>query len=718
MNPDDNAASEPPRTADRTRVPFLLHDVEVRPASNEIVVEGAVVRVKPRLMDVLLRLAAAPGDVVPRETLLADAWPRRMVNDDVLSRAIADLRIALGDDAREARFIETLPKVGYRLIAPVAPVAPAAPRKGPGTGDTAPAARVAPVAWRRWAAALAIALVPLLANFVPRAASGVPDRDELTRQLAQAEPFASDRALEVGPRFSPDGRDVAYAVGEGRSARIVIRGVRSNATATIGDPAHLNLSPVYFPDGKRIAYMRRTESGDCAIVAHDLATGDVQPLVDCARRPQDRFDIAPDGRRLVYVGVIRPQYPAGLILRDLATGADTTLTAPEPGLGDDQFPRFSPDGARIAFFRGTRSHRDLYALDVAGAANPRDLGSPRGLAYGAAWLGPNGPLLVAADWFGQRALNVFDPAMRTAATVGARGARFPDVDRAGNIVFENAVYSANLFLLDPAHADARPRELWPSTRYTNQPQFSPDGTRVLFVSNRDGASGLFVATLDGDAKRLQLPDAFVYLRPHWSLDGTAIYAVRSSRRDDGGRVQQAIRVALADGQAQVLTALGDAVFDVREADGGRSLIVGEITGNAARVLRVPAAGGAAERLPLPLAGEYQVDGHRIAIAQPDLPGLTLCDMATIECEQLAVPITDVNRYDWLLAGDALWFRTAGTPDELVRYDVKRRAIEWRSAFVPTAFGLSLAVRADGRALLVAREAPPAIDLMYAPRAAR
>src|SRR5688572_20513975 len=101
--------------------PFFLGELEVRPASNEIVSGGAVQRVRPLLMQLLLRLAAEPGEVVRRETLLAEAWPRRMVADEVLSRTIAELRSALGDEAKQARYIETLPKIGYRLIAPVTP---------------------------------------------------------------------------------------------------------------------------------------------------------------------------------------------------------------------------------------------------------------------------------------------------------------------------------------------------------------------------------------------------------------------------------------------------------------------------------------------------------------------------------------------------------------------------------------------------------------------
>ena len=415
---------------------------------------------------------------------------------------------------------------------------------------------------------------------------------------------------------------------------------------------------------------------------------------------------------------MRPQFPAGLVLRDLVTGDERVLTAPEPQMGDDLYPRFSPDGERIVYFRGTQSHRDAWVLAVADPARARSTDSPRGLAYGAAWLGPAGPLLVAADWFGQRSLNLLDPATGTAAAVGARGARFPDVGRNGDIVFENAVYAANLFLVDPAAPDAPPRAQWPATRYTNQPEYSPDGSRVVFTSNRDGSQALFVGTVDGAATRLPLSADFIYMRPHWSHDGRAIHAIRASRREDGTRVQQAIRVAVDTGAVDVLSALGDDVFDVREADAGRALIVGETAGNAARVLRRTAPDAPAERLPLPLVGNYQVAGNRIAFTQPELTGLTLCDLRTLKCEPLEVPIGEANRFDWLLTNDAVWYRTAATPDELVRFDLARRSIGWRSAFAPTAFGLAFAVRPDGRALLVAREEPPAIDLMLAPLRAR
>lgn len=714
----------------RTRPPLRVGTVVVQPASNELVVDGTIVRVKPRLMDVLLRLAAAPGEVVTRDALLADAWPRRMVNDEVLSRAIADLRLALRDDAREPRFIETLPKVGYRLLAPVTPVADeeapspeATGTPGAGVGATMPATPAAPVLrWRhlRASRALATAVVAAVVALALTLHGGVPDSPEpaghvarLVAQLAHAEPFSSSPDLEVGPRFSPDGSQVAFAAGRGARSQIVVRDVRADTRVTVGAADETSLAPVFFPGGQRLAFFRATPDGSCEIVAHELATGARERLVDCTREPRVRFDLAPDGSALVYTGVVRPGFPAGLVQRTLATGAERVLTTPAPDEGDDVVPRYSPDGTRIAFFRGTQSHRQLWLVDAQGGVPARNVNGPRGLSYGAAWL-DGATLLVAADWFGQRTLNMLDPATGRAQSVGARGARFPDVDRAGNIVFENAVYSANLFEVDVADPTRAPRELWPSTRYSNQPEYAPDGTRIVFVSNRDGAAGLYVAAPGSEPVRLAVTDDHVYMRPHWSDDGREIYAVRVGRREDGGRVQQAVRIDVATRRLEVLAALGDNVFDLRPAGDGRHWLVGEIADNAARLLLHGSLEATGQRLPLPIAAEYQVAGGRIALLQPALEGLTLCELATTRCEQVALPIGDANRFDWQLARDAIWYRTAGTRD-LVRFDLGQRNITFTSAHGPTAAGTSIAVAPDGRRAIVAREAPLAIDLMLAPR---
>lgn len=78
-----------------------------------------VPRLTRKSLAVLLRLAHAGGRTLSRDDLLNDVWKGTCPTPDVVTQAIADLRRAFGDDAHAPRYIETLPRVGYRLIAPV-----------------------------------------------------------------------------------------------------------------------------------------------------------------------------------------------------------------------------------------------------------------------------------------------------------------------------------------------------------------------------------------------------------------------------------------------------------------------------------------------------------------------------------------------------------------------------------------------------------------------
>ena len=109
--------------------PFTLGEWLVQPQLNRLSRSGAGdVQLEPKMMDVLVRLARTTGEVVSREDLIDAVWPEVFISESVLTRAIAGLRRALGDDARSPRFIETISKRGYRLIGSetASPPAPAA----------------------------------------------------------------------------------------------------------------------------------------------------------------------------------------------------------------------------------------------------------------------------------------------------------------------------------------------------------------------------------------------------------------------------------------------------------------------------------------------------------------------------------------------------------------------------------------------------------------
>jgi len=115
---------------------FHIGEFLVEPRQNRIVRGDAEAHVEPRVMDVLICLAEHAGEVVSRETLNQRVWGNVVVTDQAVTNCISELRHHLGDDRSANRVIETVPKRGYRLVAPVlaAPLQRAHPVSPPAAG--------------------------------------------------------------------------------------------------------------------------------------------------------------------------------------------------------------------------------------------------------------------------------------------------------------------------------------------------------------------------------------------------------------------------------------------------------------------------------------------------------------------------------------------------------------------------------------------------------
>jgi DNA-binding winged helix-turn-helix (wHTH) protein len=103
-------------------VTLRIGDWHVRPSLNLIEQPGRSVPLQPQSMDVLVYLAQHAGKVVSSDELLDAVWPNRIVGDDAVHRRVAYLRKQLRDDARNPRYIQTVSKRGYRLVAEVVPI--------------------------------------------------------------------------------------------------------------------------------------------------------------------------------------------------------------------------------------------------------------------------------------------------------------------------------------------------------------------------------------------------------------------------------------------------------------------------------------------------------------------------------------------------------------------------------------------------------------------
>jgi len=118
---------------------------ELRARTRELYKNGVRLKVRPQPFQILLALLARSGDIVSREELRRLLWSAETFVDfeHGLNTAIKELRGALNDSAGEPRYIETLPKLGYRVIVPVTQVAPVHAAKAKEKNATTPAASVA-----------------------------------------------------------------------------------------------------------------------------------------------------------------------------------------------------------------------------------------------------------------------------------------------------------------------------------------------------------------------------------------------------------------------------------------------------------------------------------------------------------------------------------------------------------------------------------------------
>jgi DNA-binding winged helix-turn-helix (wHTH) protein/tetratricopeptide (TPR) repeat protein/TolB-like protein len=139
---------------------FLAGDIEIRPLSNLIVVNGEERYLRQQTMQVLAYLLEHRGELVSKDALITAIWNGTAVTDDAIVQCVVEIRKALGDDPRKPRFVRTVPKGGYSFIGPLTPILeqPALPASVGVAAAPTPHRQVP-----RWALASAAAAVVVLA---------------------------------------------------------------------------------------------------------------------------------------------------------------------------------------------------------------------------------------------------------------------------------------------------------------------------------------------------------------------------------------------------------------------------------------------------------------------------------------------------------------------------------------------------------------------------
>lgn len=201
---------------------FLLGEWTVEPEAGTLRRGDQVVHLEPKVMELLVYLAERSGRVVPKQELFDALWPDTFVAETALSRCVSQLRHALRDDTRHPRFIETVPKKGYRVVAPQ-----------PAT----PSARVRERFGWRWAAAvgsLALGSLALLVYLSRDSAISAPEDHSLAvLPLANAGTTPELDYLSVGLT-----QDIVAELSQFSGLRVVSRARTDNLEVT-GDRRRL-----------------------------------------------------------------------------------------------------------------------------------------------------------------------------------------------------------------------------------------------------------------------------------------------------------------------------------------------------------------------------------------------------------------------------------------------------------------------------------------------
>lgn len=511
--------SEVGETPALAKYDFYLGPWLVQPGRNVIAGECGETRLEPMIMQVLLCLAASPGETLSREALNERVWEGRVVSEKVLTRAISSLRKAFGDEAKQPAYIETVSKTGYRLL-----VAPDFPEPTPKT-------RVRNRVWPWAVPALAMAVIAMVWLVVTREPA---TREETRPPLAfgPAMPMTTYPGHELRPQLSPAGDRLLFAwQGEDQDNwDIYLRHVSNGEPHRLTDHPDADLSPAWSPDGSRVAYFRFGED-ECGIYVQPVPGGTAQKVRDCFRlggadiafwAPRLTWDR--DGSALIFSSATKDQPQQLRIVRfSLDSGRLSALSHPPDGMVGDIDPALSKDGRYLAVSRVKNwSARDLWVIDRESGRETR-LTSDGRILLGHAWDTEGKNLVFSSNRDGVYRLWHVSGQGGPVRWFPASGGylKYPNI-AGGALTYESWQYDTNLWRIDIAGEKEASRAV-ASTRWDDQPDYDPVYGRVAFVSNRNGSYEIWSA--DADGKRPLALTQFggpVPAAPRWSPDGNAL----------------------------------------------------------------------------------------------------------------------------------------------------------------------------------------------------
>lgn len=538
---------------------------------------GQPVPLAPKTFDLLLLLAESGGRVLTKAELMQSLWPDTFVEEANLSFQISTLRKALGDEG--AKWIETVPKHGYRFAGTVMPANPEA------------IARPAPrFSW---------ALLPLLALALSAGFYFLKPRPAPTAAAPPRPiPLTAFPGTQTQPSLSPDGSQVAFSWNgsQGENFDIYVKLVGPGEPVRLTSHDAQDYCPAWSPDGRQIAFLRFLDRGRAALFVIPSLGGGLERRVADLQLPSIRYDSvmswAPDSRHLVVGTRFREGEPWGIWLLPLDGAPPERLTTASNLLPFDAGPAFSPDGTSLAFIRvSAKNHNEIWVRNANGET--RKAATENGAILSLAWVDNRRLLYTAGPGYGLGSIRSLD--LNSDSTPGNPGfgesAVALSVARRGTLVYAREQHEVNLWRFDLAALSAPPRPLAPSTYQSWTPAYSPDGKRIAFASTRSGLEEIWVAEADGShPMQVTRVGSGHTANPRWSPDGQSLLF---NSWNPGSALYS---LNLADASVKRLTQDSANHVEPSWSRDGKWIYFGSDRTGRLEIHRIPAGGGPIEQI--------------------------------------------------------------------------------------------------------------------------
>ncbi len=697
---------------------------DVDPRTGELRKNGLQVRLQDQPFQVLLALLLRPGEVVTREELRAKLWPADTFVDfdHGLNAAVKRLRDALGDTAENPRFIETLPRHGYRFIGTIAspprvpgvsyePGGNAVEPPGPAKTKDRTASRL------NWLTAgvaiLAAAACALVALTVYLKFRTHPDSAFLV-----AVPFTAYPGVQTCPAFSPDGSQIVFAWNGdpetgSKGFDLYVKVIGSENLLRLTHHPSDSICPAWSPDGTQIAF-HRMAGAETGVYVIPALGGPERKLRSIQLGNSDAGPISwsPDGKWIAYVEAMPPNADLRLFLLSVETLENRQIPHAAECLAEEM-PAFSHTGSQLAYFCALSLQgytRSLYTIATQGGTPKLVTTVGSGWTSGAAaWTADDKKLVLSNPLFQPQSelyeVTLADGSLRKLHT--AQNAFWPVISTKGDkLAYVTSISGGRheIWRKDLLNPPAPGVELMSTTSLQEDAQYSPDGKHIAFESTRGGAGVNEVWISDADGTRLVQISNFKYWHtgtPNWSPDSQKI--VFDTRRSDIGELY--IADITERMPRKLVTNITDIVVPSWSHDGKWIYF---LSGGASRhgIYRCPANGGDAVLLAaLPLGDlgadpQESFDAETVYFAttwndfELEMVSIKRPGMISVVDSRIKVCCYGV----WTVAPGGIYFVPSEAPRSLRYFDFNTKVI--RPIFdADKDFGEGLSVSSDGRWLL-------------------